>query len=194
MGKADLFVVQLLSCVRLFVTPWTAARWAPLSFTISEFAQIHVKLSQWCYLTISSSAAAYSFGLQSFPASQSFPVSWVFTSGGQSTGASASASVLPVNSQGWFPLGLTGLIFLQSKGLSRIFSNTRIWKHQFFGTQPSFWSSSHTCTWLLKKTIAFTIQLRQWQGTCYSHVVIWWIWRLRKRKGPIWISSPSTFD
>ena len=87
----------------------------------------------------------------------------------------SSASVLPVNSQGWFPLGLTGLIFLQSKGLSRIFSNTRIWKHQFFGTQPSFWSNSHRCIWLLKKTIAFTIQLRQWQGTCYSHVVIWWI-------------------
>ena len=157
MGKADLFVVQLLSCVRLFVTPWTAARWAPLSFTISEFAQIHVKLSQWCYLTISSSAAAYSFGLQSFPASQSFPVSWVFTSGGQSTGASASASVLPVNSQGWFPLGLTGLIFLQSKGLSRIFSNTRIWKHQFFGTQPSFWSNLHPYM-----TTGKTITLTRW--------------------------------
>ena len=131
-------------------------------------------LSRWCHPTISSSVVPFSSCSQSFPASESFPMSRVFTSGGQSTGVSASASVLPVNSQGWFPLGLTGLI-LQSKGLSRIFSNTIIWKHQFFGAQPSFWSNSHTCAWLLKKTIAFTIQLRQWQGTCYSHVVIWWI-------------------
>ena len=103
-----------------------------------EFAQIHVCWNLWCYLTILSSATPYSFCLQSFPASWSFPVSWHFTSGGQSIGASASATVLAVNTRGWFPLGLTGLISLQSKGLSRVFSSTTIWNHQFFGTQPSW--------------------------------------------------------
>ena len=82
--------------------------------------------SQWCCPTISSSTAPFSFCLQSSPASRSFPVSWLFTSRGQSTGISASASVLPMNIQSWFPLGLTGLIFLQSKGLSRVFSSTTI--------------------------------------------------------------------
>ena len=85
-------------------------------------------------------------------------MSQFFTSGGQSIGASASASVLPMNIQGWFPLGLTGLISLQSKGLSRVFSSTTVQKHQFSGSQPSLWSSSHTCTWLLEKTIALTTQ------------------------------------
>ena len=87
--------------------------------------------------------------LQSFPASESFPVSQLFTSGGQSIGA--SASVLIKNIQGSFPLGLTGLIFLLSKGVSGDFSNTIVQKHPFFGTQPSLWSSSHICTWLLEK-------------------------------------------
>ena len=82
---------------------------------------------------------------------QSFPMNWLFASGGQSIGASASASVLPMNSQGWFPLGLTGLLSLQSKGLSRVFSSTTVQKHQFFGIQPSLWSNSHICTWLLEK-------------------------------------------
>ena len=108
-------------------------------------------LSQWCCLTISSSAAHFSFCLQSFPASESFPMSWFFLSGGQNIGASASASVLPMNIQDWFPLGWIGLISLQSKGLSRIFSSTAIWKHQFFGTQPSLWANSHIRTWLLEK-------------------------------------------
>ena len=80
------------------------------------------------------------------PATGSFPGSQLFTSGGQSIGASASASVLPMNIQGWCPLGLTGLISLLSKGLSRIFPNTTIWKHQFFGAQPSLWSNSHLHT------------------------------------------------
>ena len=88
--------------------------------------------SQWCHPTISSSVVPFSSCSQSFPASGSFPLSWHFESGGQNIGASASASVLPVNIQGWFPLGLTDLI-LQSKGLSRVFSSTTIWKHQFFG-------------------------------------------------------------
>ena len=108
-------------------------------------------LSQECYLTISVSATAFSFCPQSFPASGPFPVSQLFTSGGQSVGASASAIVLPMIIQSWFPLGLTGLISLQSKGLSRFFSSTTVRKHQFFGTQPSLWSSSHIRTWLLEK-------------------------------------------
>ena len=99
-------------------------------------------LSRWCCLTTSSSVAHF-FCLQSFPVSRSFSVSQLFPSGGQSIRASASASVLPVNIQGCLPLGLTGLISLQSKGLSRVFSSTTIWKHQFFGTQPSLWSNSH---------------------------------------------------
>ena len=93
-------------------------------------------LSWWCYLTISSSATFFSFCFQSFPASGSFPMSQLFTSGGQSIGTSASASVLPMNIQHWFPLGLTGLISLQSKGLWRVFSGTTIRKHQFFSTHP----------------------------------------------------------
>ena len=80
----------------------------------------------------------------------------IFLSGGQSIGVSASASVLPMNIQGWFPLGLTGLIFLQPKGLSRVFSNTTVQKHQFFSAQPSLWSNSHIHTWLLGKIVALT--------------------------------------
>ena len=93
--------------------------------------------SQWCHPTISSSVVPFSFCLQSFPASGSFPVSQFSASGGQSTRVSASASVLPMNAQDWSPLGLTGLISLQSKGLSRVFSNTTVQKHQFFGAQLS---------------------------------------------------------
>ena len=85
-------------------------------------------LSQWYHPTISSSAAHFSSCLQSFPISGSFPISWLFTSGSQSIGTSALASVLPMNIQGWFPLGLTGLISLQSKGLSRVFYNITVWR------------------------------------------------------------------
>jgi len=108
--------------------------------------------SQWCHPTISSSVETFSFCLLSFLASQSFPISWFFASGGQSIGVSASASVLLMNIQGWFPLGLNGLISLQSKGLSRVFSSTTVQRHQFFGTQPSFWFNSHIPTWLLEKS------------------------------------------
>ena len=103
-------------------------------------------LSHWRYPTISSSTTPFSFCLQSYPASRSFSVSQFFESGGQSIGASASASILPINIQDWLPLGLTSLIFLQSKGLSRVFSNTTIWKYQF-GAQPSLqriWSPANT--------------------------------------------------
>ena len=105
-------------------------------------------LSQWYYLIISSSVALFSFCLQSFPASGSFPVRQLLVSGGQSIGASASASVLPMNIQDWFPLWWTGWISLQSKGPSRVFSNTIVQKHQLFSTQPSLWSNSHIHTWL----------------------------------------------
>ena len=108
-------------------------------------------LSQWCLPTISFSVFPFSSCLQSFPASGSFPMSRLFASGGQRIGASASASVLPMNMQGWFSLGLTGLISLQSKGLSRVFSNNTVQKHQFFGTQPSLWFNSHIHKWLLEK-------------------------------------------
>ena len=147
------FAVQLLSRVRLFTTPWTAACQASLSFTISQnllkLMSIELVMA-WCHPAISSSVLPFSC-FKSFPASGSFPMSQLFTSGGQSIEASPSASVLPVNIQGWFPLWLTGLICLQSKGLSRVFSNMTVQKHQFFSTQPSLWSNSHICTWLLDK-------------------------------------------
>ena len=95
-------------------------------------------LSQWCHPTISSSVVPFSSCPQSFPGSGFFPKRWLFTSGGHSIGASASASFLPTNIHDWLPLGLTGLISLQSKGFSRFFSSTTVWKHQFFGTQPSY--------------------------------------------------------
>ena len=108
-------------------------------------------LSKWCHPTISSFVGPFSSCLQSFPASESFSMSQFFTSGGQSTGVSASASVLPMNIQDRFPLGWTGWISLQSKGLSRVFSSSTIQKHQFFSTQTYLWSSSHIHTWLLEK-------------------------------------------
>ena len=100
-------------------------------------------LSWWRHPTISSTSALFSFCLQSFPALGSFPMSWLFMSDDQNIGVWSSASVLPMNIQNWFPLGLTGLISLQSKGPSRVFSSTTIWKHQFFSAQPSLWSNSH---------------------------------------------------
>ena len=93
-------------------------------------------LSQWCHPTISSSVVPFTFCLQSFPASGSYPMSQLFASGSQTLGVSASALVLPMNIQGWFPLGLTSLILI-SKGLSRVFSSSTVWKHQFFSAQPS---------------------------------------------------------
>jgi len=108
-------------------------------------------LSWWCHPTISSSVVPFSSCPQSFPASGSFQMSQVFTSGGQSIGDSVSTSELPMNSQDWSPLGWTGWMSLQSKGLLRVFSNTTVQKHQFFGTQLSLESNFHIHTWLLKK-------------------------------------------
>ena len=108
-------------------------------------------LSRWCHPAISSSVVPFSSCLQSLPASGSFQMSQFFTSGGQSTGVSALASVLPKNTQGWSPLEWTGWISLQSKGLSRVFSSTTVQKHQFFSAQLSLWSNSHIHTWPLEK-------------------------------------------
>ena len=126
--------VQSLSSVWLFATPWMAAPQASLSITNSQSCSNSCPLSQWCHPTISSSVVLFSSHLPSFPASRSFPMSQLFTSGGQDIGVSASASVLPVKIQDWFPLGWTSWISLQSKGLSRVFSKTPVQKHQFFST------------------------------------------------------------
>ena len=105
--------------------------------------------SQWCHLAISSSVVPFSSRPQSFPGSGSFPMIWLFASSGQSI--ESSASVFPMNIQGWFSLGLTRLISLLSRGLSRIFSSATVRKHQFFSAQPSLWSNSYNHTWLLGK-------------------------------------------
>jgi len=123
--------VQSLSSVRLVATPWTAACQASLSITNCRSLPNPCPLSQWCYPTISSSVVPFCSCLQSFPASGSFPVSQFFTSCGQNIGISASASVLSMTIKDWFPLGWSGWISLQSKGLSRVFSSTTVQKHQF---------------------------------------------------------------
>ena len=144
-------VVLLLSHVRLFVTPMNCSTPGFLVLHyLSEFAQTHV-----CWVSdaiqLSHSLSPPSPLALNLSQHQSFPVNQLFTSGGQSTGASASASVLPMNIQEWFPLGLTGLISLLSKGLSRVFSSTTKQKHQFFSAQPPLWSNLHIRTWRLEK-------------------------------------------
>ena len=129
--------VQSLSCVWLFATPWTATLQASLSLTNSHSLLKLTSIESVCHPTISSSVVPFSSCLQSFPESGFFQMSQFFPSGGQRIGVSASASVLPMNIQDWSPLGLTGWISLQSKGLSRVSSNTTVQKHQFFGTQLS---------------------------------------------------------
>ena len=109
-------------------------------------------LSPWCHPAISSSVIPFSPCPQSLPASESFSMSQLFSWGGQSTGVSALATFLPKKSQGWSPSQWTGWVSLQSKGLSRVFSNTTVQKHQFFGAQPSSQSNSHIHTWLLEKS------------------------------------------
>ena len=143
--------VQGQSCFHCSVTQSYLIFWDPMDCSTPDFPVLHplpspgvcwnsYSLSQWCHPAISSSVVLLSSCPQSFPESGSFLMSQLFSSGGQSIGALASALVLPMNIQGWFPLGLTGLIFLQSRGLSRVFSNTTVQKHQFFGVQPSLWS------------------------------------------------------
>ena len=144
-------VVQPLSHVWLFVTPWTTVHQTFLSFTISwnllklisiETVMPSNHLVLCCPLLLLSSIIS---------ASGHFLMNWRFASHGQSIGASASASVFPTNIQDWYPLGLTGLIFLQTKGLSRVFSNITVQKCHFFHAQPSLWSNSHIHAWLLEK-------------------------------------------
>ena len=135
--KLKVYSVQSLSCVRLFVTPWTALHQAFLSVTNSWGLLKLMCIDQWCHPTILSSVIPFSSCLQSFPTSGSFQKSWFFASGGQSIGVSALASVFPMNIQDWFPLGWTGWTSLLSKGLSKVFSNTTVQKHQFFGSQLS---------------------------------------------------------
>ena len=123
----------------------------PCPFPTTGIYSNSCPLSRWCHSTILFSVVPFSLRLQSCPATGSFPMSQFFPSGGQSIGVSASAPVLPMNNQDWSPLGWTGWISLQSKGLSRVFSNTTVQKHQFISAQLSLWSNSHLCTWLLEK-------------------------------------------
>ena len=139
------------SHVQLFVTPWTAACQASLSITNSWSL---LKLKSIDLVMLSNHVILcrpLPSHLQSFPASGSFSMSQLFAWGGQSIRVSASASVLPMNIQDWSPLGWTGWISLLSKGLSRVFCNTAVQKHQFFGAQLSLWFKSHIHTWLLEK-------------------------------------------
>ena len=124
--------------------PWIAARQASLSITKSQSLLKLMSIES----VMPSKHLILCHPLQSFPASGSFPMSQFFKSGGQSFGVAALASVLPMNIQGWFSLGWTGWISLQTKGLSRVFSNTTVQKHQLFCTQLSLWSNSHIYTWL----------------------------------------------
>ena len=138
--EGSLISVQSLSRVRLFATPWTAARQSSLSITNSRsLLKLTCPSSWWCQLDPTSLSSVFPFSsyLQSFPASGSFQIGQLFASSGQNIGVSASASVLPVNTQDWFPLGWTGWISMQSKGLSRVFSNTTVQKHQFIRAQRS---------------------------------------------------------
>ena len=130
-----------------FVTPCQVSLYFTVSWSLLKLVHWVRDTIQPYHLLSPSSALA----LNLFPTSVSFPTSQLFTSGSQSIGVSVLASVLSMNIQGWFPLGLTGLNLLQSKELSRVFSSTTIQKHQFFGAQPSLWSNFHICTWLLEK-------------------------------------------
>ena len=143
--------VQTLSCVLFFATPWTAANQDSLSIINSQNLPKSSPLIWWCHSTVSSSVVPFSSCPQPFPASVSFPMSQLFTSDGQSIGVSASTSVLPMNNQDWAPLGWNDWISLQSKILSRVFSNTILQKHQFSDIQLSLQSNSHIHTWLLEK-------------------------------------------
>ena len=157
-----LAIVQFSSVAQSCLTlcdPWTVAHQASLSF-VNSWSLLKLMFIE---SVTPSNNLILSHPLllrQSFPVSGSFLMSQFFTSGGQSIGVSASASALPMNIQGWFPLGLIGWITLLSKGLSRVFSNTTVQKHQFFGTQPSLWSNSYIHTTLHRtgKTIALTRQ------------------------------------
>ena len=143
--------VQLLSHVWLFVTPWMQRARPPCLSPTPGIDSNLCPLSWWYHPTISTSVDPFSSCFQSCSQSGAFQMSQLITSSGQSIGVSTSISVLPMNTQDWFPLGWTGWISLQSKDLSRVFSNTTVQKHQFFGAQLSSQSNSHIHTWLLEK-------------------------------------------
>jgi len=143
--------VQLFSHVRLFATPWMQHTTPPCPSPTPRVHSDSHPWSQWCHPAISSSVIPFSSCPQSLPASESFPMSQLFAWGGHSIGVSALASFLLKKSQGWSPSKRTGWISLQSKGLSRVFSNTTVQKHQFFGTQLSSQSNSHIHTWPQEK-------------------------------------------
>ena len=148
---ALVFDVQLLSCVWLFGTPWTAARQVSLSFTISQSLLKIRSIESMMpsnYLTLCRPLLLLP---SIFPSIRVFSHELALPIGGQSIGASAAASVLPMNIQSWYLLGLTGLISLLSKGHSRVLSSSTIWRHQFFRTQPFIWSNFHIHTWLMEK-------------------------------------------
>jgi len=155
-SKAEIIMFSSVaqSCLTL-CDPMDCSHGFPVHHQLPELPQkTHVyRVSD--AIQLSHSVVPLSSCLQSFPASGSFQMSHFFASGGHSTGASALASVLPMNIQRWFPLGLTGLISLQSRGFSWVFSNITVQKHQFFGAQPSLWSNSHIHAWLLGKNIAW---------------------------------------
>ena len=153
-----LYSIYCCSVAKLYLTlcdPWTAAHQTSLCFTISQslLKLMSIESVMLSYHLIP--VTPFSSCPQSFPESESFPMNQLFTSG-QSIGDSTSASVLPVNIQGWFPLGWTGLISLLSKEVSRVFSSTTVLKHRFFGVQPSLWSNSHPYM-MAGKTIALTM-------------------------------------
>ena len=147
----------------IFVTPWTAARQAFLSVTVSRVCWSSCPLSWWFYLTNSSSATLFSFCLQFFPASGSFSVSWLFTSGGQSIGASASAAVFPIHIKGWFPLGLIGLILL-SRGQLRSLPQHHSWKASILWCSAFFMVQLSHPYMTTGKTTALTIRTFCWQS------------------------------
>ena len=141
---------QSFSRVQLLVTPWITACQASLSITTPRVYPNQCPLSQWCHSTISSSVIPFSSCLQSFPV-RIFSSELVLHIRWPKDQSSIFTSVLPMNIQDWFPLRLTDWISLQSNGLSRVFSNTIVQKHQFFGAQLSLWSNSHIHTWPLEK-------------------------------------------
>ena len=158
--------IQLLSRVRLFATPWTAACQASLSHPshhISQGCSNSCPSSQWCYPTISSSVIPLSSCLQAVPASGSFPMSRLFSSGSQSIGASGSTAALLMNSQGWFPLEINWFDLLAVQGTLKVFSSIATQKHQVFRLQPSLWSNSHLYM-TIRKITALTSWTLCWQS------------------------------
>ena len=155
MSTRQTVLLLLFSITKSYLTIWDPLNCSMPSFpvlhSLPEFAQTCL-LSQWCHPTISSSLVPFSSCPQSFPASGSFPKSRLFASGGQSIGAETSVLILLMNIQGWFPLVLTDLISLLSKGPSRVFSSTTVRKYQLSHVQPSLWSKSHIRIWLLEKS------------------------------------------